>query len=69
MYSGRFAIRLRKLREEAGLTPEEVAEKMGVTATTVYHWERAFSSPKTEQLLLLSEALGLKSVRTLIPER
>ena len=68
-FPGRIAVRLRALREKAGLTPEEVAEKMGVTVQTVYHWERARSFPKLEQLLLLANILGLKSIRTLLPER
>jgi transcriptional regulator with XRE-family HTH domain len=68
-YSGRLAVRLRSLREKTELTPEEVAEKMGVSLATVYNWESGYSFPNTEQLLLYANVLGLKSVRTLFPEK
>ena len=66
-YAGRVAVRLRSLREKAGLAPQEVADAMGVTLQTVYHWERAHTFPKVEQLQLLASVLGLKSARTLLP--
>ena len=66
-YAGKFAARLRSLREKTGLTPEEFAEKMGVTVGTIYHWESAYSFPKVEQLQLLANVLGIKSVKTLFP--
>jgi len=68
-FSGRFAARLRSLREKAKLTPEQVAEKMGVALSTIYSWEAGSTFPKPEQLLLLMVVLDLKSVRTLFPER
>ena len=68
-YSGRFAIRLRTLREKAGLTVDEVAEQVGVTLNTVYHWEKAYSFPKCEQLPLIAEVLKLKGVRAIFPEK
>jgi len=68
-YAGRVAARLRMLREKAGLTPQEVADKMGVTIYTVYSWERGHTFPQVEQLLLLANVLGLKSTRTLLPDR
>jgi len=68
-YPGRFAVRLRTLREKAELTPGEVADKMGVTLNTIYHWESAHTFPNAEQLLLLSNVLGLKSVGGLFPKK
>ena len=68
-YPGRFAVRLRTLREKAELTPDQVADNMGVALSTVYNWESAHSFPKTEQLLLLANVLGLKSVKALFPDR
>lgn len=68
-YSGRFAIRLRELREKAGLTPEQVASCLGVTKDTIYNWEAARTFPKPDQLPLLSESLGVRSVRMLFPEK
>ena len=68
-YEGRFAVRLKMLREKAGLTAEELAEALGVHFNTVYHWERSHSFPQCRQLPLLAEALKLKGVRTLFPEK
>ncbi len=65
-YSGRFAVRLRMLREKAGLTVEELAEAMEVTPTTVYDWESTKSAPKIAVLLDLAAALGV-TVRSLMP--
>ncbi len=67
-YSGRFAIRLRALREKAGLTPEQVAEAVGVTKDTIYNWEASHTFPKPDQLPNMAATLGLKNVRTLFPE-
>ena len=64
-YSGRFAIRLRKLREEAGLSVIEVADAMNVTPTTIYDWESTKSQPSISQLPQIAGVLGV-SIRTLM---
>ncbi len=66
-YSGRFAARLKELRLKAKLTPEEVAESVGVSTRTVYSWESARSFPNVELLPKISETLGLKAVAKLFP--
>jgi transcriptional regulator with XRE-family HTH domain len=68
-YSGRFAVRLRSLREKAGLTHEEVATAMSVTLNTIYHWEQGKHFPKPDQLPQLMEILKLKTVWALFPKR
>jgi len=68
-YAGRFAIRLKLLREKAKLTHKEIAEKIGVTVTTYYRWESSENFPKADQFPLLADALGLKTVRVLFPEK
>jgi len=35
-YEGRFAARLKELREKAKLTPEQAAEALGVTQSMIY---------------------------------
>lgn len=67
-YSGRFAIRLRTLREKAGLTAQQLAEKVGVTDSTVYHWESAHSFPKVDLLPEIAAAIKLRKVKDLFPE-
>ena len=66
-YSGRFAVRLRSLREKAGLTVPQLAELVGAKMNTVYSWEQGSRSPNMEDLPIIAEALELKNVRSLIP--
>jgi len=68
IYSGRFAARLRMLREKAGVSHEDVAQKLGVTIWTIYHWEQGKHFPQPDQLPLLKELYGLKSVQSLFPK-
>lgn len=65
-YRGRCAARLKCLREKSGMSVEEVAEACGITATTVYHWERAHSEPKQNMLPILAKAFGVKSPRSIL---
>lgn len=66
-YSGRFAVRLRTLREKAGLTVEEVAEQIEVPAKTIYHWEIGKPTFRLDHIPALATAFGVKP-RTLMPE-
>ncbi len=67
-YEGRFAARLKMLREKAGLTVEELAEQAGISKTTLANWERCTGSPVNEVLPQIAEALGVE-VRTLLPKK
>ena len=67
-YEGRFAVRLRMLREKAGISQEQVAEAVGVSATAVYRWEADLRQPQISDLPSIAKALGVK-VRTLLPEK
>ena len=67
-YSGRFAIRLRRLRETAGLTHEQIAKLVGVTITTCYRWESGENAPKPDLIPSISQALGLQTAQILFPE-
>lgn len=69
LYSGRCAVRLRKLRERTGLSADEVAKIMGVNKSSVYHWETGHAFPKVEQLPLLAKTLNCKSPRYLFAEK
>ena len=68
-YTGRFAVRLKSLREKAGLTIEEFAETVEVKVITVYTWELGTRAPNIADLPKIAESLGLKSIRTLFPEK
>ena len=67
-FEGRFALRLRKLREKAGLTPEQAAEALGVSRATYFNWEAASNYPHIKQLAQIAEILNIR-VRTLLPEK
>ena len=52
-----FALRLKEMREQAGLTQEQLAEKIGVTRQAVSRWEQGITQPDMEMLVTLSDAL------------
>jgi transcriptional regulator with XRE-family HTH domain len=66
-YEGRFAVRLRTLREKAGWTVDELAIKTGIPIATLYSWENASRSPVSNDLLLVAQALKT-DVRNLLPK-
>ena len=49
-----FANRLTNLRKEKGYSQEELAEKIGISRQAISKWERAESSPDTDNLIELS---------------
>lgn len=46
---------IRELRIEAGWTQLELANRLGVTPTTVYTWERGKFDPRASQLRKLAQ--------------
>ncbi len=54
-----IADRLCKLRKQHGLSQEELAEKLDISRQAVSKWERAESSPDTDNLILLSRVYGV----------
>jgi transcriptional regulator with XRE-family HTH domain len=66
-FTGRFASRLRELRAKAGLSREELAEKIGVKMSAVKNWENDLNMPTMDKLPALSKALKV-SVRNLLPK-
>ena len=68
-YEGRFAVRLKVLREKAGLTVEEFAEKLSVKPITVYGWEQGRSAPHVGSFPAIAEVFKIKRPRDILPER
>ena len=66
-YSGRFAVRLRALRDKTGMSADEFAEKHGFNRATYYSWEIGYATPSFDKLPEIAKAFGI-SVRTLIPK-
>lgn len=55
----RFAIRLKALRKEFGLTQEQLAESFGVTIQAVSKWETGSSYPDIELLPKIADFFGV----------
>lgn len=66
-YSGRFAIRLRELRDMENLSIEEVSKKSGIPVKTIYNWEQATRMPHFDMLPKIANSINV-SVRLLMPE-
>ncbi len=57
-YGGRFAARLRELRQAAGLTQAEAAKRLGVPQHAISRWETAVCSPSLKQLPAIAKVYG-----------
>ncbi|MBR6314012.1 MAG: helix-turn-helix domain-containing protein [Clostridia bacterium] len=51
--------RLKEMRQNAGMTQEEVAEKIMVSRVTVSHWENGKSLPDIVSLISLSDLYSI----------
>ena len=67
-YTGRFAARLKELREKTGLSVEQLSEKSGIPAKTLWNWESGIRQPLIGQLPQLAESLKIK-IGKLFPEK
>ena len=54
-----IANKLVKLRKQAGLSQEELADKLGLSRQAVSKWERAEASPDTDNLICLAKLYGV----------
>lgn len=54
-----IANRLVELRKKSGLSQEELADKLGISRQSVSKWERAESSPDTDNLICLAKIYGV----------
>jgi len=54
-----FGARLHELRELAGLSQQQLAERLGLTQRAYAYWERNPVALRPEQLLKLAGALGV----------
>lgn len=54
-----IANRLQQLRKEKGYSQEELAEKLGISRQAVSKWERAESSPDTDNLICLAKLYNI----------
>lgn len=71
-YSGRFAARLRMLREKTGMTGMQFSDAIRnegykIGQRTYFDWETGRTTPPLEAFPILAKLLGMKSPRTLLP--
>jgi len=57
--SSQFNTRLRKAREDKGLSQAQLAEKAGLQPSAVSHFEAGRRSPSFDNLRVLADALGV----------
>ncbi len=67
-YSGRFALRVRTLREACGLTAKEVAEQMGISVRTYYGWEAGERDISIDYIPMLAKCFKV-AIRDLMPTK
>ena len=58
MNTGVISERIRRGRKIKGLTQAELAERLGISEMTVRRWEGGKSSPRMEEISMLSKELG-----------
>ena len=63
-----FSEKLTDLRKKAGLSQEQLADRLGVTRQSVSKWESGAAMPELVKLIALSELFGV-SVDYLVKER
>ena len=68
-YEGRFAARLKELREKAKLSPEQVAAALGVKLRIIYCYEDGTHAPHVSTYPALAELYKLKKINSLLPEK
>ena len=49
-----FGVKLKKLRQNVGMTRKQLAEKLGITEISVGNYERGLREPSLEKLIVLS---------------
>ena len=54
-----FANRLKQLRQQAGLTQEQLAYRSGLSGAAIRHLEQGLREPTYATLLKLADALGV----------
>lgn len=56
---GNYGSRIKKARETAGLTQEQLGEQIGVTGVTIMRYEKDLREPRQKQLQAIATALGV----------
>jgi transcriptional regulator with XRE-family HTH domain len=62
------AMPLKRWREQRYLTQEELGKAIGVSGTTVNHWERGTHAPTFKNIRALAAFFGVSPDRILLPD-
>jgi transcriptional regulator with XRE-family HTH domain len=54
-----LGLRIRELRERAGLSQPELAERAGQSLRSIQNWEQGHRRPKVDAILGIASALGV----------
>ena len=57
-----MVMRIKELRESAGMSRQELGSNMGVGRSTVKNWELEISLPLARDLPLLADVLGVNTI-------
>ncbi|MBD9247293.1 MAG: XRE family transcriptional regulator [Clostridiales bacterium] len=57
-----MVMRIKELRESAGMSQQELGSNMGVGRSTVKNWELEISLPLARDLPLLADVLGVNTI-------
>ena len=55
------ADRIKKLREQNGITQTELAQKLNITRSSVNAWEMGISAPSTQNIIELSDIFDVST--------
>lgn len=51
-------LRVRELREQHGISQEELAQRLGVEAPAVSKWDRNLTFPRMDKLVAMADIFG-----------
>lgn len=63
-----FGEKLQRLRQQAGMSQDVLAEKLGVSRQAVSRWERDETMPETDKVVALAELFGVTTDYLLRPQ-
>lgn len=61
-----FSKRLRELRVERGMSQQALANQIGISKVTIWHWEKGQTLPRPKTLRLAAEALAVPPEQLMI---
>ena len=68
IYTGRFAARLKMLREKTKLTLEDAADSLDVSISTIYKYEDGSRTPLVADFPKIAELYKVRKTKDLLPD-